>query len=128
MFLDQTLFDSDSNTCAYKALIHNQSLPVLFPIWNLRISSRFGRMRRTVNGFRTTQFFLPLGIAAAGETYIFELLHCSSQEPIFWALYKDPSTDLRYVIPIRLYGDGADAQSSLVKYLCFKMVVSHVKM
>jgi hypothetical protein len=26
---------------------------------------------------------------------------------------EDPATDLRYVVPIRLYGDGADAQSSL---------------
>jgi hypothetical protein len=52
---------------------------------------------------------------------ILSIFNAASQAPVLWG-YKDPSTDLRYVIPIRLYGDGADAQSLLVIYvnLCAK--------
>lgn len=93
-------------------------------VFKLRIWWAFGMQSGTLTGLRTTPSYQCLGWDFQIQwthTTIFShqtdgkeisnriiIIHfpiCSSE---------DPATDLNYVIPIRLYGDGAEAQRNLV--------------
>lgn len=79
----------------------------------LRTSNGFGKMRRswTLRGSIATLFFVSL--AKSSMCKMNHLHRLSVGASVLVLTIEDPATDLRYVVPIRLYGDGADAQSCL---------------
>ena len=83
----------------------------------LRICQSFGNKNVKLLGFKTTQFWVKFGCTKfkyrVSMIPVVRLVHLiSSASAVARSLIKDPHTDLACTIPVRIYGDGAEAQRS----------------